>query len=76
MKEIILSKIEKIKFIGMAVKSVTAIVGGSLILSENHPYLSLAILAIGALGNELVSFIKDKENEETIEGLKHEPKNP
>ena len=76
MKEIILSKIEKIKFIGMAVKSVTAIVGGSLILSENHPYLSLAILAIGALGNELVSFIKAKENEETIEGLKHEPKNP
>ena len=33
-----------------------------MVLAEGHPYLTLAVLAVGALANELVSFIKDKEN--------------
>jgi len=57
-----LSKIEKLKLIGLCVKASTAIVGGSLILVEGHPYLSVAILAIGAVANEVVSFIKEREN--------------
>lgn len=57
-----LNKIEKLKLIGLCVKSVTAIVGGSLILVEGHPYLSIAILALGGAANEVVSFIKEKEN--------------
>ena len=57
-----LSKIEKLKLIGLCVKAATAIIGGSLILVEGHPYLSIAILAVGAVANEVVSFIKEKEN--------------
>jgi len=63
MKIFSLNKIEKLKLIGLCIKSVTAIAGGSLILVEGHPYLSLAILAVGGMANEVVSFIKEKENE-------------
>lgn len=66
-----LSKIEKLKLIGLMVKSVTAIIGGSLILTEGHPYLSIAILALGGAANEFVSFIKEKENQ----SLQNEPSN-
>lgn len=62
MKLLGLNKIEKLKLIGLCVKAATAIVGGSLILVEGHPYLSIAILAVGAVANEVVSFIKEKEN--------------
>lgn len=57
-----LSKIEKLKLIGLCVKSATAVVGGSLILMEGHPYLSVSILALGGVANEVVSFIKEREN--------------
>jgi hypothetical protein len=56
-----LSKIEKLKLIGLCVKAATGIIGGSLILTEVHPYLSIAMLAIGAVANEVISFIKEKE---------------
>lgn len=62
-KLLTISKIEKLKLIGICIKSATAIVGGSLILVEGHPYLSIAILALGGVANEVVSFIKEKENE-------------
>lgn len=67
MKIFSLSRIEKLKLIGLCVKSVTAIAGGSLILVEGHPYLSVAILALGGVANEVVSFIKEKENKHIIE---------
>lgn len=57
-----LSRIEKLKLIGLCVKSATAVVGGSLILMEGHPYLSVSILALGGVANEVVSFIKEREN--------------
>lgn len=57
-----ISKIEKLKLIGLCIKAATAIVGGSLILTEGHPYWSITMLAIGAVANEVVSFIKEKEN--------------
>jgi hypothetical protein len=63
MKIFSLSKIEKLKLIGLCIKGATGIVGGSLILVEGHPYLSISILAIGGVENEVVSFIKEKENE-------------
>lgn len=69
-----LSKIEKLKMIGLMVKSVTAIIGGSLILSEDHPYISISVLAIGGAANEFVSVIKEKENKAIIDGLKEEKK--
>ena len=63
MKILSLSKIEKLKLIGLCIKAVSAIAGGSLILVEGHPYATLTILAIGGVANEVVSFIKEKENE-------------
>lgn len=57
-----ISKFDKFKLIGLCIKAVTGVIGGSMVLAEGHPYLTLAVLAIGALANELVSFIKDKEN--------------
>jgi hypothetical protein len=73
MKILGLSKIEKLKLIGLCVKSVTAIVGGSLILMEGHPYASLAILALGGVANEIVSFIKERENK-TLINIADDPK--
>ncbi len=67
MKIYSLSKVEKLKLIGLCIKSSTAIAGGSLILSEGHPYLTLSILCIGGAANEVVSFIKEKENQLLIE---------
>ena len=72
MKEIVLNKIDKLKLAGLSIQAVTGVVGASLILTENHPYLTLVVLAIGALSNQIVSFIKGKENENTIENLKNE----
>jgi len=63
MKIFSMTKLEKLKLIGLSIKSATAIVGGSLILVEGHPYLSISILALGGVANEVVSFIKEKENQ-------------
>ena len=52
---------DKYKLFGLVIKSVTGIIGGSLILTENHPYITLIVLSIGAAANEWVSFLKDKE---------------
>jgi len=62
MKILSINKIEKLKLIGLCIKAATGIVGGSLILTEGHPYTAITILAIGAVANEVVSFIKEKEN--------------
>ena len=63
MKKFTFTKLELLKLVGISIKSATAIIGGSLILVEGHPYLSIAILALGGVANEVVSFIKEKENE-------------
>jgi len=65
MKIFTLSKIEKLKLIGLCIKGATGIIGGSLILVEGHPYLTVCILALGGVANEVVSFIKEKENATT-----------
>ena len=60
MKELF-TKYDKYKLVGLIIKSVTGIIGGSLILTDNHPYITLIVLSIGAAANEGVSFLKDKE---------------
>ncbi len=62
-----LSRIEKLKLIGQCVKAGAAIVGGSLVLVEGHPYAATAILALGAVSSEVVSFIKERENKAILE---------
>ncbi len=57
----LLTTYDKFKLTGLVIKSVTGVIGGSLILTESHPYLALTVLAIGAASNEVVSYLKDKE---------------
>ncbi len=67
MKIFSLSKIEKLKLTGQCIRAATGVIGASLIIAEGHPYLTLFILALGAIANEAVSFIKEKENQVSSE---------
>lgn len=66
MKIFSLTKIEKLKLIGQCIKAATGIIGASLVLTENHPYLTLTVLALGGVSNEVISFIKEKENQSML----------
>ena len=48
-------------FIAFSVKAVTGLLGGSLVLTSEHPYLSLAVLGIGAIANEAIGFFDLKK---------------
>lgn len=61
----LMNKVDKLKLIGLCIKAISGVIGGSLILTEHRPYLTLTILAIGAAANEIVTFIKDKEHAKT-----------
>lgn len=69
----LLTSYEKYKLIGLIIKAITGVVGGSLILTNEHPYISLAVLSLGAAANEWVSFIKDKEVKTIARKNNHEP---
>lgn len=66
MKKSALSKIERLKLIGLCIEGATGVIGGSMILSKAQPYFTIGILAIGAIANRVVSFIKEKENKNMI----------
>jgi hypothetical protein len=51
-------KTNKAKLIALIIKSITGVVGASLVLEQNHPYLALTVLAIGAAANEVINFYK------------------
>lgn len=70
MKILSLSKVEKLKLIGLCIEAVSGVVGGSLILVEGHPYITLIVLGLGAVATKIVSFIKEKENLLNIENAK------
>lgn len=53
---------ENLMIIANVVKGITGVVGASLILTENHPYLSLVALAIGAGVNEYILYIEKSKN--------------
>ena len=59
----LLTGYDRLKLIGLIIKSVSGVIGGSMILTEAKPYFTLGVLAIGAAANEIVSFLKDKESE-------------
>jgi hypothetical protein len=44
------------KLIALCVKGATGVIGGSLVLENAHPYLTLSVLAIGAIVNEIINF--------------------
>ena len=72
MKIFNLSKIDKLKLIGLSIKAATGIIGGSLVLVEGHPYIATAVLALGAVANEFVSYIKEQENKANETGTNTE----
>jgi len=51
-------KPSKINILLISIKAVAGVAGGAMILSNNHPYLSLIILALGAAANEVQAYIK------------------
>jgi len=53
---------ENSKLIALIIKGVTGVLGASLILQEGHPYLTLAVLSIGAGVNEYLLFIEKNDN--------------
>lgn len=56
---------KRIKLIAICIKSVTGVLGASMILTEQRPYLTLSILCIGAVANEILNFISTEEKEDT-----------
>lgn len=50
-----------VKVVIISIKTITGIVGGSLILQNEHPYIALTVLALGAVANE-VSNLYDWES--------------
>lgn len=62
-------KSKKIKLIALCIKAVTGVLGASMILTQQRPYLTLLILCIGAIANEVLNFM-NTETEET------NPQNP
>ena len=56
-------ELDKIKLAIIVFESVFGVVGASLILTENHPYLALASLAIARTSTRLEAFLKAKEEE-------------
>jgi len=47
-----------IQLVALLVKAVTGVFGASLILEQNHPYLALTILSLGALANEILVYLE------------------
>lgn len=58
-------KSNKLKLIALCIKSITGVLGASMILTEQRPYITLAILCAGAVANEITNFINEEEKEET-----------
>lgn len=58
----ILSSLDKYELLALIIKGVTGVIGGSLVLNEGHPYITLGILAIGAASNEYLAFMQRKIN--------------
>jgi hypothetical protein len=51
---------DKWKLIAFCVKAVTGIVGTSLIMTEDHPYITIIVLSTGAIANEVINHFKFK----------------
>lgn len=73
MKVVGLTRLEKIILIGMCIEAATGVVGGSLILVEGHPYLTLAVCALGAVGAKVANYLERKINAQMLEEAKLTP---
>lgn len=51
---------DKQKFYIKMVKVASGVLGGALIINENHPYIALGILVVGAIANEALNYKNEK----------------
>lgn len=56
-------KSKKVKLIALCIKAITGVLGASMILTEQRPYLTLSILCLGAVANEILNFLSNEENQ-------------
>ena len=56
-----MKKHDKIVLASRIVKGVTAMIGADLITSGANKYVTLTVLALGAISNEVLSYYKEKE---------------
>jgi hypothetical protein len=59
-------KPDTLENIALCIEGATGVIGGSLVLSNEHPYLSLLVLALGAASTKLVNKLeknKRKKNQ-------------
>lgn len=61
MMQKVLDKKKRWAFVAFAIKALTGIIGGSLVLSNEHPYIALTVLGIGAIANEAIDFFDLKK---------------
>ena len=52
---------EKQRFVLKMVKVASGIAGVAVVLNENHPYLTVGILVVGALANEALNYKPKKD---------------
>jgi len=75
-------KSKKIKLLAVCIKAVTGVLGASMILTEQRPYITLTILCIGAVANEITNFYSQEEQNESRDifpvddGAPKPPENP
>lgn len=48
----------RLKLAILCVESTTGVFGTASILSENHPYITLGILAVGAISNKILQYLE------------------
>lgn len=56
-----MTKVKKFELLLLIVKAVSGVAGSALILTENHPYITLLVLAAGAAANEALMYIKNNQ---------------
>jgi hypothetical protein len=52
---------EKQRFVLQMIKVASGIAGVAVVLNENHPYLTVGILVVGALANEALNYKPKKD---------------
>jgi uncharacterized membrane protein YhfC len=52
------TKMNGLELVALCIKALTGIIGGSMVLEQNHPYITLAVLGIGAVSFEIVNYMK------------------
>ena len=64
MKRLFFSRLELLELTAMCIEGATGVAGASLILTEKHPFFSIAVLATGAVSTKCVNFLHRKESED------------